>query len=253
MDPQTGQEPIKVIGVVLGIGLALLVLASFGYTFIRWYRRGHSRHPGWGQWHWSWCHRSASAARWAPRAVATSPSTARGREPSTHRKSNQNWPGGIPPFSLLYETAPECVGFALKWQQRVPAAKKASQNHRTLGAGWDLWRPPGPTPPAQGHLQQVTQQHTQVGLECLQRGKLHEFPGVSSICSSLTVPLQPRLHRRCLGQHWSSLPSPGMEKEEAASSQGSPTLILERAATFPTAQRPPSPLHTQRPGTACSS
>ncbi|XP_063273971.1 small integral membrane protein 35 isoform X3 [Prinia subflava] len=80
MDPQTGQEPIKVIGVVLGIGLALLVLASFGYTFIRWYRRGHSRHPGWGQWHWSWCHRSASAARWAPRAVATSPSTARGRE-----------------------------------------------------------------------------------------------------------------------------------------------------------------------------
>ncbi|XP_042635955.1 small integral membrane protein 35 [Catharus ustulatus] len=38
-----GQEPIKVIGVVLGIGLALLILASFGYTFIRWYRRGYSR------------------------------------------------------------------------------------------------------------------------------------------------------------------------------------------------------------------
>ncbi|TRZ15899.1 hypothetical protein HGM15179_011247 [Zosterops borbonicus] len=43
MDPRPGQEPIKVIGVVLGIGLALLILASFGYTFIRWYRRGHSR------------------------------------------------------------------------------------------------------------------------------------------------------------------------------------------------------------------
>ncbi|RLV93750.1 hypothetical protein DV515_00013356 [Chloebia gouldiae] len=40
MDPPTGQEPSKVIGVVLGVGLALLVLASFGYTFIRWYRRG---------------------------------------------------------------------------------------------------------------------------------------------------------------------------------------------------------------------
>ncbi|XP_066420544.1 small integral membrane protein 35-like [Molothrus aeneus] len=41
MDPRTGQEPVRVIGVVLGIGLALLILASFGYTFIRWYRRGH--------------------------------------------------------------------------------------------------------------------------------------------------------------------------------------------------------------------
>lgn len=44
-----GQEPIKVIGVVLGIGLALLILASFGYTFIRWYRRGHSRRREYGQ------------------------------------------------------------------------------------------------------------------------------------------------------------------------------------------------------------
>ncbi|XP_033375609.1 small integral membrane protein 35 [Parus major] len=43
MDPPTGQEPIKVIGVVLGIGLALMILASFGYSCIRWYRRGHSR------------------------------------------------------------------------------------------------------------------------------------------------------------------------------------------------------------------
>ncbi|XP_074415627.1 small integral membrane protein 35 isoform X2 [Zonotrichia albicollis] len=40
MDLHTGQEPVRVLGVVLGIGLALLVLASFGYTFIRWYRRG---------------------------------------------------------------------------------------------------------------------------------------------------------------------------------------------------------------------
>ncbi|KAM6998613.1 small integral membrane protein 35 [Passerculus sandwichensis] len=45
MDPRTGQEPVRVLGVVLGIGLALLILASFGYTFIRWYRRGHCQRP----------------------------------------------------------------------------------------------------------------------------------------------------------------------------------------------------------------
>lgn len=37
------------IGVVLGIGLALLILASFGYTFIRWYRRDHARRREFGQ------------------------------------------------------------------------------------------------------------------------------------------------------------------------------------------------------------
>ncbi|XP_071432478.1 small integral membrane protein 35 [Pithys albifrons albifrons] len=40
MDPQSGQEPINVTGAVLGIGLALLILMAFGYTFIQWYQRG---------------------------------------------------------------------------------------------------------------------------------------------------------------------------------------------------------------------
>ncbi|XP_057238528.1 small integral membrane protein 35 [Malurus melanocephalus] len=43
MDTRTGHDPIRVFGVAVGIGLALLILASFGYTFIRWYRWGCSR------------------------------------------------------------------------------------------------------------------------------------------------------------------------------------------------------------------
>ncbi|XP_075028756.1 small integral membrane protein 35 [Calonectris borealis] len=39
MDPRAGQEPINALGVVLGVGLALLILVLFGYTFIRWYQR----------------------------------------------------------------------------------------------------------------------------------------------------------------------------------------------------------------------
>ncbi|XP_074972414.1 small integral membrane protein 35 [Phalacrocorax aristotelis] len=38
MDPWAGQEPINVLGVVLGVGLALLIVVLFGYTFIRWYQ-----------------------------------------------------------------------------------------------------------------------------------------------------------------------------------------------------------------------
>ncbi|XP_032565261.1 small integral membrane protein 35 [Chiroxiphia lanceolata] len=44
MDPQRGQEPINVVGAMLGIGLALLILVVFGYTFIRWYQRGWCWH-----------------------------------------------------------------------------------------------------------------------------------------------------------------------------------------------------------------
>ncbi|XP_061334161.1 small integral membrane protein 35 [Pezoporus flaviventris] len=40
MDQQVGQEPMKVLGVILGVGLALLILVGFGYNFIRWYQRG---------------------------------------------------------------------------------------------------------------------------------------------------------------------------------------------------------------------
>ncbi|NXR00635.1 SIM35 protein, partial [Sagittarius serpentarius] len=36
----TGREPINALGVVLGVGLALLILVLFGYICIRWYQRG---------------------------------------------------------------------------------------------------------------------------------------------------------------------------------------------------------------------
>ncbi|XP_042656447.1 small integral membrane protein 35 [Tyto alba] len=40
MDPQAGQEPIEVLRVVLGLGLALLTLMLLGYAIVRWYQRG---------------------------------------------------------------------------------------------------------------------------------------------------------------------------------------------------------------------
>ncbi|XP_064896291.1 small integral membrane protein 35 isoform X2 [Columba livia] len=40
MDHGTGQEPIKGLGLVLGVGLALLILVLLSYTIVRWYRRG---------------------------------------------------------------------------------------------------------------------------------------------------------------------------------------------------------------------
>ncbi|XP_063262908.1 uncharacterized protein LOC134555340 [Prinia subflava] len=52
-----------------------------------------------------------------------------------------------------------------------------SQNLRILGAGRDLCTVQVSKPlPRQGHLEQVTQERIQVGLECLQRGKLHTLP-----------------------------------------------------------------------------
>lgn len=36
----------------MGIGLALLILASFGYTFIRWYRRGQCQRREWDRGTW---------------------------------------------------------------------------------------------------------------------------------------------------------------------------------------------------------
>ena len=46
----------------------------------------------------------------------------------------------------------------------------ASQNHRMVGVGRDLWGSPSPTPlPKQGHLEQVAQE----GFEYLQRRRLH--------------------------------------------------------------------------------
>ena len=47
-----------------------------------------------------------------------------------------------------------------------------------VGVGRDLCGSSSPTPlPKQGHLQQAAQDLVQVGLECLQRRRLHSLPG----------------------------------------------------------------------------
>ncbi|XP_069732359.1 small integral membrane protein 35 [Phaenicophaeus curvirostris] len=46
MDHRAGQEPIHMLGVVLGVGLALLILMFFGYAIIRWYQRGREYGQG---------------------------------------------------------------------------------------------------------------------------------------------------------------------------------------------------------------
>ena len=58
------------------------------------------------------------------------------------------------------------------------ALSKESQNHRMLGAGRDLCGSSSPTPlRKQGHLQQAAQGLVQVGLEYLQRQRIHSFSG----------------------------------------------------------------------------
>ena len=53
-----------------------------------------------------------------------------------------------------------------------------SQNHRTFGVGRDLCGSSSPTfLPQQGHLQQAAQDCVRVGLEYLQRRRLHNLPG----------------------------------------------------------------------------
>ncbi|XP_054659115.1 small integral membrane protein 35 [Grus americana] len=64
MDPRAGQESTNALGVVLGVGLALLILVLFGYTCIRWYQRGRC-----------WCHSRQSKGEFmAPDDSDTSPS-----------------------------------------------------------------------------------------------------------------------------------------------------------------------------------
>ena len=53
-----------------------------------------------------------------------------------------------------------------------------SQNHRMVGVGRDLWGSSSPTPlTKQGHLQQAAQDRGQVGLEYLQKRRLHNLSG----------------------------------------------------------------------------
>ncbi|XP_034610576.1 small integral membrane protein 35 isoform X1 [Trachemys scripta elegans] len=44
MDPKPGTEPISILGLILGIGLALLLLGILGYTILKWYLRGPAWH-----------------------------------------------------------------------------------------------------------------------------------------------------------------------------------------------------------------
>jgi len=52
-----------------------------------------------------------------------------------------------------------------------------SQNHRTVGAGRDLWRSLSPTSCKAGPLQQAAQVGVQAGLEYLQRRRSHGLHG----------------------------------------------------------------------------
>jgi len=59
----------------------------------------------------------------------------------------------------------------------------ASQNHRMVGVGKDLWGSSSPpTLPKQGHLEQAAQDLIQVGFEYLQRMRLHN-PSEKFQCS----------------------------------------------------------------------
>lgn len=44
-----GQEPISVLGLILGLGLALLILVLFGYAFVRCYQQGRCWRREYGQ------------------------------------------------------------------------------------------------------------------------------------------------------------------------------------------------------------
>lgn len=64
-------------------------------------------------------------------------------------------------------------------QSRTTTAGEASQNHRMVKVGRDLWRSPGPTPLLrQGHLKQVAEVHVQSAFEYLQRGRTHSVPAL---------------------------------------------------------------------------
>ncbi|XP_066495283.1 small integral membrane protein 35 [Tiliqua scincoides] len=42
--PAGGEQPVSVLGLILGVSLSLLVLGVLGYTLAKWYREGHCWH-----------------------------------------------------------------------------------------------------------------------------------------------------------------------------------------------------------------
>ncbi|XP_041314096.1 uncharacterized protein LOC121348524 [Pyrgilauda ruficollis] len=131
------------------------------------------------------------------------------------QKKQPKLPGGIPPFQFCKKQPLKLLDFNRNGNGAVSVAKNASQNHRILGAGRDLWRPPGPAPPRP------------------------RSPGAgdTGTPSSLAGPLQAQVRRRCCN-------STGAWHGGGGCSLIPGFLnILEK-----TAQRPRSLLHTQRPG-----
>jgi len=82
---------------------------------------------------------------------------------------------GFLPFLKCYHRGAPTVANGLslgQWQVTE------SQNHRMLGVGRDLCGSSSPTPlPKHDHLEQAAQDLVQVGLEYLQRRRLHTLPG----------------------------------------------------------------------------
>jgi len=75
-------------------------------------------------------------------------------------------------------------------------APTESQNHRMLWVGRDLCGSSSPILlPKQGHLQKAAQDLVQVGLEYLQRRRIHNLPGepVSVLCHSQREEILPHL------------------------------------------------------------
>jgi len=99
----------------------------------------------------------ARASREVPSAQPGPCLLRRGGAPAPGRSGSSCLP--LPPLSALAECPTE------------------SQNHRMFRIGRDLWGSSIPTPlPKQGHLQQAAQDLVQVGLEYLQRRRLHNLP-----------------------------------------------------------------------------
>jgi len=81
---------------------------------------------------------------------------------------------------LSSDVIPSCPSqpVVLHWGHAKLASITESQNHRIVGVGRDICGSPSPTPlPKQSHLQQAAQDLVQVGLEYLQRRRLHNLPG----------------------------------------------------------------------------
>ena len=72
--------------------------------------------------------------------------------------------------SVLHQCKATCWSFYFSYTWK--------ENHRMFGVGRDLCGSSSPTPlPKQGHTEQAAQDHVQVGLEYLQRTRLHNLPG----------------------------------------------------------------------------